>query len=188
VSALGEAFIRDLWALMDRHGVSEIEATHRDEREGPRIEIGFGAPTHAILTVPAVLRADEAKGDWWQPHGYRPGPGFAGAETTPFLARRERPPAAIVCHVRDGFEIYIGRAGYGFRASKWANPFKLPAASGDALRATTLGLYEEHVRARPELMAALPELRGRRLGCWCAPKACHGDVLVRLLDEVLREG
>ena len=28
--------------------------------------------------------------------------------------------------------------------------------------------------------AALPELRGKILGCWCAPKVCHGDVLVEL--------
>jgi len=31
-------------------------------------------------------------------------------------------------------------------------------------------------------MAALPELRGKVLGCWCAPKACHGDVLVSLAN------
>lgn len=30
-------------------------------------------------------------------------------------------------------------------------------------------------------MAALPELKGR-LGCWCKPEACHGDVLVELLE------
>lgn len=32
----------------------------------------------------------------------------------------------------------------------------------------------------PRTAAALPELAGKTLGCWCAPRPCHGDVLVRL--------
>jgi hypothetical protein len=31
-------------------------------------------------------------------------------------------------------------------------------------------------------MAAVPKLRGRDLVCWCAPLACHGDVLIRLAN------
>ena len=33
-------------------------------------------------------------------------------------------------------------------------------------------------------MASLPELKGKVLGCCCAPQACHGEVLVRLADEM----
>ncbi len=43
--------------------------------------------------------------------------------------------------------------------------------------------YEQWVRSQPELIAALPELEGKTLGCWCAPDACHGDVLARLAAE-----
>jgi hypothetical protein len=50
---------------------------------------------------------------------------------------------------------------------------------------TCLEKYEVHVRRSPALMASLEELRGKRLGCWCAPGPCHGDVLVRLLAERL---
>lgn len=25
-------------------------------------------------------------------------------------------------------------------------------------------------------------LRGKKLGCWCAPKQCHGDVIVAYLE------
>jgi hypothetical protein len=31
-------------------------------------------------------------------------------------------------------------------------------------------------------MAALPELRGKDLICWCAPKPCHADVLLDLAN------
>jgi uncharacterized protein DUF4326 len=33
---------------------------------------------------------------------------------------------------------------------------------------------------RPELLAAVYELRGLDLLCWCAPERCHGDVLLEL--------
>jgi hypothetical protein len=31
-------------------------------------------------------------------------------------------------------------------------------------------------------MAALPKLRAKLLACRCAPKPCHGDVLVRVAN------
>jgi hypothetical protein len=31
-------------------------------------------------------------------------------------------------------------------------------------------------------MAALPELRGKDLACWCAPERCHGQVLLELAN------
>jgi hypothetical protein len=90
-----------------------------------------------------------------------------------------------VVHVRrERFDVYIGRACYGFPGSKWGNPFRLPkgydvTADPDRI----LARYEEYVRSRADLMAALPELRGKVLGCWCAPRPCHGDVLLRLATE-----
>jgi len=85
--------------------------------------------------------------------------------------------------------LYIGRAmsmaGWRLSASKWANPFKV---GRDGTLEEVLTKYRAHVLARPELVAALPELAGRRLACWCrAPPGsnkkshtCHGDVLVEL--------
>ena len=77
--------------------------------------------------------------------------------------------------------VYIGRAMYqgGWRlpASKWANPFTI---GRDGTREEVIARYREHVLLSPELLAALPELRGRVLGCWCTPEACHGDLLAEL--------
>lgn len=76
---------------------------------------------------------------------------------------------------RKPYDVYIGRP------SKCGNPFKLhPGGDRDAV----IGQYERWVRTQPDLMASLHELRGKTLGCWCAPKLCHGDVLARLADEV----
>jgi hypothetical protein len=84
---------------------------------------------------------------------------------------------------REKYDIYIGRG------SKWGNPFThLPLertkASWQVPEAEVLLRYEEWLKQQPELMAALPELRGKRLGCYCAPKRCHGDTLARLADGV----
>jgi hypothetical protein len=92
-----------------------------------------------------------------------------------------------VINVKDHqpYDVYIGRPNgrWRLKGSKWACPY-VPGRDGD--RDAVLARYEAHVRGRPDLMAALPELRGKTLACWCTPLPCHGDVLVRLLAELDR--
>lgn len=84
----------------------------------------------------------------------------------------------------DEYDLYIGRAvpEAGLPASKWGNPFVMNDDSDDE-RQRAITDYRAWVVDQPELMAALGELRGLRLGCWCAPKPCHGDVLSELAEE-----
>ena len=42
-----------------------------------------------------------------------------------------------------------------------------------------LRLYTTHLSNSPDLMAGLGDLVGKELGCWCKPKPCHGDILVK---------
>ena len=63
--------------------------------------------------------------------------------------------------------------------SKWANPF---TSSKYGLE-KCLERYEEYIRNNKELMDSLPELKDKILGCWCKPKSCHGDILIKLLKE-----
>jgi Domain of unknown function (DUF4326) len=61
------------------------------------------------------------------------------------------------------------------RATPWGNPFVIGRDGG---RATVIARYRDHyLPCRPVLLARLGELRGKALGCWCAPLACHGEVL-----------
>lgn len=61
------------------------------------------------------------------------------------------------------------------RRSPWGNPFEM-GPDGD--RDTVIRNYADHyLPHKPSLLAKLPELRGKALGCWCAPEPCHGDVL-----------
>lgn len=66
------------------------------------------------------------------------------------------------------------------RRSKWGNPFKIGPGWE---REKVIRMYREYILHCPVLLADLPELRGKRLGCWCAPLPCHGDVLIELLEE-----
>jgi hypothetical protein len=79
--------------------------------------------------------------------------------------------------------VYVGRAihrgGWQLAASPLANPFR-PGPDGS--RAEMLANYRRYLLSRPDLLALVPDLRGRRLGCWCKPLPCHGDVLAELAD------
>ena len=71
--------------------------------------------------------------------------------------------------------VYIGRGG------KWGNPFVI---GRDGSRADVVRKYEEYARkkfSREELL----ELKGATLKCFCKPLACHGDVLVKLIEEIV---
>jgi len=72
------------------------------------------------------------------------------------------------------FDVYIGRPG------KWGNPFEI---GKDGTREDVVKKYRAWVVEQPVLMSSLHELKGKTLGCWCAPRACHGDVLAELANE-----
>lgn len=83
--------------------------------------------------------------------------------------------------------VKIGEAAYDCRIdrqSKWGNPYHIGI---HGTRSEVIAMYEPHVRGRADLMAALPELAGKVLGCHCAslvnPKRCHGEILLKLLVE-----
>jgi hypothetical protein len=66
------------------------------------------------------------------------------------------------------------------RPSRWGNPFRVTAALP---RDEAIRRYREHLRTRPDLVErARRELRGKVLGCWCAPEPCHGDVLAAVAE------
>lgn len=83
---------------------------------------------------------------------------------------------SLVVHCkRAKFDVYIGRP------SIWGNPFVLKS---EADRAQVLEQYRTFIMSHPELIKrAKVELKGKVLGCWCAPRMCHGDILAELANE-----
>ena len=82
-------------------------------------------------------------------------------------------PLVVHCK-KSPHDVYIGRP------SKWGNPF---VVGKDGSREEVVEKYEQWLKTQPELVAALPELKGKVLGCWCSPQLCHGDVLARLANS-----
>lgn len=80
--------------------------------------------------------------------------------------------------------VYIGRrnATYNLPASVWSNPFRIDRDT-EVDRAKALVRYRKWIAERPALLNRLHELEGKRVVCWCSPKACHGDVLSLLIDD-----
>ena len=88
----------------------------------------------------------------------------------------------VVHFKKEPFDIYVGRP------SKWGNPF---THKGGTQAEFVLGSREEAIAAYREwltkgegmhLLDDLHELKGKVLGCWCKPSACHGDVLAELAE------
>lgn len=69
--------------------------------------------------------------------------------------------------------VYIGRG------SKWGNKFKIGI---DGSRSEVIDKYEEWLKVQDDLLNSLSELEGKPLVCFCKPRACHGDILIKVLN------
>jgi Domain of unknown function (DUF4326) len=93
------------------------------------------------------------------------------------LARPER--AMVVRCRRSAYDVYVGRGACPETGlpGEWGNPFVMGV---HGTREQVIRKFEEWLLQQPAMMAKLPSLKGKVLGCWCSPQACHGEVLVRL--------
>lgn len=100
--------------------------------------------------------------------------------------------------ITPAFDVYIGRASARAAdprcrvTSEWCNPLRR-LREGGRLESVEhlLRRYErvlrEYLANNPDAVPRLLALRGKRLGCWCKPDPCHGDVLVRVIEELWAE-
>jgi hypothetical protein len=75
---------------------------------------------------------------------------------------------------KEPYDIYIGRG------SEWGNPFPIDEASGNT-REVVIEKYRAHlwqqILSGKITIEQLLNLEGKTLGCFCKPKACHGDAI-----------
>jgi hypothetical protein len=71
--------------------------------------------------------------------------------------------------------IYVGRP------TKWGNPY---AIGKHGTREEVVAKYRNYLKSNITLTkAAKEELKGKDLVCWCAPKACHADILMEIANK-----
>lgn len=84
------------------------------------------------------------------------------------------------------YDVYIGRAGHGHDGT-FGNPFSVTQDGG---RENAIALYKKYFLNRmkidPEFASQIQSLKGKRLGCFCVPKLCHGDVIVEYLENTMK--
>jgi hypothetical protein len=87
-------------------------------------------------------------------------------------------PKVVNC-LKEPFDVYIGRG----RGSIWGNPYshkeETLAQFVVGSRKEAVEKFEEYLLSNEELMAKIGELKGKTLGCFCKPKSCHGDILLK---------
>jgi Domain of unknown function (DUF4326) len=79
-------------------------------------------------------------------------------------------------------DVFVGRP------SIWGNPYShLDGTSAKymvASRDEAIQKYEEYIMNNPKMIAKIKrELRGKVLGCFCAPRRCHAEILARIANE-----
>lgn len=86
--------------------------------------------------------------------------------------------------------VYIGRAGNG-RAGPFGNPHpigKCYTCNTSHDREGSIRAYKRYfwqrVNEDREFLAEVLKLQGKKLACFCTPKACHGDIIKAFLDWV----
>lgn len=90
----------------------------------------------------------------------------------------------VVNIYKEKYDVYIGRKGKG-NDGYFGNPY--PLLKGEDIGAT-LEKFKEYFLNRlekdTEFKAKVISLRGKRLGCFCKPKKCHGDIIANYLDNL----
>lgn len=87
----------------------------------------------------------------------------------------------VVNLYKEQYDIYIGRSGKG-KSSIWGNPYSAKEHGHDKC----ISLFKDYIYKKlvsdKILQEELSKLKGMKLGCFCKPKACHGDVLIEMME------
>lgn len=95
----------------------------------------------------------------------------------------------VVNIYKEPYDVYIGRAGQGKdgyfgndHPVGWMCPkCRVVHQQGEAVDAYEVD-FNERIKNDPEFKRRVHELNGQRLGCFCKPRRCHGDVIKEWLD------
>lgn len=78
----------------------------------------------------------------------------------------------------NSYDVYIGRG------SPFGNPFII---GKHGTRTEVIEQYRDYFFDKlmfdHEFSEAVNELKGKCLGCFCKPQACHGDIIAEYLDQ-----
>lgn len=77
------------------------------------------------------------------------------------------------------YDVYIGRAGHG-HDGYYGNHYYGGTREENIRRFREY--FAHRIEADSEFRQRVLALKGKRLGCHCAPRSCHGDIYVQWLE------
>lgn len=87
----------------------------------------------------------------------------------------------VVNKYKEDYDIYIGRG------SPWGNPYKI---GEDGTREEVIEKYRlylwEQIKSGKITKEQLIALQSKRLGCFCKPQACHGDIIIKAVEWAIK--
>jgi hypothetical protein len=108
---------------------------------------------------------------------------------SPFVRHQERKSeptmqTVVVNIYKEQFDVYIGRAGRG-QDGYFGNPFRIGCGMSreDAVQRFQR-YFIDRIEKDSEFKWRVLAVKGKRLGCFCKPKACHGDVIADWLNKM----
>jgi len=96
---------------------------------------------------------------------------------------------------KSSYDIYIGRPGHG-QSGYFGNPVKIDQVcefcgelhcEGASTLVCFRAYFECRVESDHEFRKNVLGLKGKMLGCFCKPKACHGDIICEWVNEHTRD-
>jgi hypothetical protein len=101
----------------------------------------------------------------------------------------------VVNLYKEPYDVYVGRAGKG-KDGYFGNPVNagrvcpqcsnVHEAGGDTLLCYSK-ILKDRIANDAEFKERVKNLHGKRLGCFCKPKRCHGDFLAAAADILADE-
>lgn len=81
------------------------------------------------------------------------------------------------------YDIYIGRSRKGEGFNKWCNPFVI---GRDGNREEVINKYKKYLEMQIKIgnitISELISLNNKKLGCFCFPLKCHGNIICEYVD------
>lgn len=95
----------------------------------------------------------------------------------------------VVNKYKEEYDIYIGRG------SEWGNDWShLPETKAKfkvETRDDAVSCYRDHlwqqIKSGSVTLDKLRSLHGKRLGCFCKPQSCHGDVIAKAVEWAMNQ-
>jgi len=92
--------------------------------------------------------------------------------------RKDKMKTTVVNIKKNKCDVYIGRP------SIFGNPFTIGKHGSRAHVIERYKIYfYDRLKTDQEFYNAILKLKGKKLGCYCSPLCCHGDVIAKFLNE-----